>query len=152
MNYYQPTLKFIVHLYIHLYYTSIHLDRFTLLGIYLSHLGYTFVHLKFLYCFVLKENVEPYLWPSQTFMTKSSIIDAWESPKYASEMQMQSLQWLDNWPIFSQGTLSLLLLKILENCKVFWCFQGVEKGCMGNKWINKGSTRFSKSNFDLRTW
>ena len=21
-------------------------------------------------------------------------------------------------------------------CKVFWCFQGVEKGCIGNKWVN----------------
>ena len=26
-------------------------------------------------------------------------------------------------------------LNILENRKVFWCFQGVEKGCTGNKWF-----------------
>ena len=26
-------------------------------------------------------------------------------------------------------------LKISENCKVFWCFQRVEKGCIGNKWV-----------------
>ena len=23
-------------------------------------------------------------------------------------------------------------LKTSENCKVFWCFQGVDKGCTGN--------------------
>ena len=28
----------------------------------------------------------------------------------------------------------LYLLKISENFKVFWCFQGVERGCNGNKW------------------
>ena len=27
-------------------------------------------------------------------------------------------------------------LKISENRKVFWCFQGVEKGCIGKKWVN----------------
>ena len=26
-------------------------------------------------------------------------------------------------------------LKTLENLTVFWCFQGVEKGCIGNKWV-----------------
>ena len=29
----------------------------------------------------------------------------------------------------------LYLLKT-ENRKVFWCFQGVEKGCIGNEWVN----------------
>ena len=28
-------------------------------------------------------------------------------------------------------------LKTSENLQVFWCFQGVEKGCIGNKWVNK---------------
>ena len=23
----------------------------------------------------------------------------------------------------------------VKNIKVFWCFQGVEKGCIGNKWV-----------------
>ena len=27
-------------------------------------------------------------------------------------------------------------LKPSENLKVFWCFQGVEKGYIGNKWVN----------------
>ena len=26
-------------------------------------------------------------------------------------------------------------LKTSENLKVFWCFQGVEKRCIGNKWV-----------------
>ena len=30
----------------------------------------------------------------------------------------------------------LYLLKISENHKLFGCFQGVEKGHIGNKWIN----------------
>ena len=28
-------------------------------------------------------------------------------------------------------------LKILENCKVFGCFQGVEKKCIGNQEVNR---------------
>ena len=28
-------------------------------------------------------------------------------------------------------------LKTLENRKVFCCFQGVEKGCIGNEWVNQ---------------
>ena len=28
-------------------------------------------------------------------------------------------------------------LKTLENRKVFWCFQGVEKKCIGNEWVNR---------------
>ena len=27
-------------------------------------------------------------------------------------------------------------LKILENLTTFWCFQGVAKSCIGNKWVN----------------
>ena len=30
-------------------------------------------------------------------------------------------------------------LKTSENRKVFWCFQGVEKGYIGNKWVNSTS-------------
>ena len=29
----------------------------------------------------------------------------------------------------------LYSLKTPENITVFWCFQGLEKGCIGNKWI-----------------
>ena len=30
-------------------------------------------------------------------------------------------------------------LKTLENLKIFWYFQGVVKGCIGNKWVNEGN-------------
>ena len=35
-------------------------------------------------------------------------------------------------------------LKTSENRKVFWCFQGVEKGCIGNKWV-KSCLLFSQN-------
>ena len=28
-------------------------------------------------------------------------------------------------------------LNTSENLPVFWCIQGVEKGCIGNKWVNQ---------------
>ena len=28
-------------------------------------------------------------------------------------------------------------LKTSENLKVLWCFQGVKKGCIGNKWLKR---------------
>ena len=37
---------------------------------------------------------------------------------------------------FVSNALFLYLLKTSENRKVFWCFQGAEKGCIGNKWVN----------------
>ena len=27
-------------------------------------------------------------------------------------------------------------VKTLENLTVFWCFQGVQEGCIGNEWVN----------------
>ena len=30
----------------------------------------------------------------------------------------------------------LYLLKTSENIKIFWCLQGLEKGCIGKKWVN----------------
>ena len=38
-------------------------------------------------------------------------------------------------------------LKTSENFTVFWCFPGVEKGCIGNKWFNH--IRGAKIPFDL---
>ena len=35
-------------------------------------------------------------------------------------------------------------LKTLENRKFFWCFQGVEKCCIGNKWKLKASNFIKK--------
>ena len=30
-------------------------------------------------------------------------------------------------------------LKTSKNLTVFWCFQGFEKGCIGNKWVNRNA-------------
>ena len=35
-------------------------------------------------------------------------------------------------------------LKTSESHKVFWCFQGVEKGCIGKEGVNDGSHLFSE--------
>ena len=47
-------------------------------------------------------------------------------------------------------------LKTSENRKVFWCFQAVEKGCIGNKWVNMLQTEWSfllkQSSYFLKTW
>ena len=32
-----------------------------------------------------------------------------------------------------------------ENRKVFWCFQGVEKECIGNKWVKSHSEEVHKT-------
>ena len=37
---------------------------------------------------------------------------------------------------FVSNALFLYPLKTSENHTVFWCFQGVEKGCIGNEWVN----------------
>ena len=37
-------------------------------------------------------------------------------------------------PFFPNATF-LYPLETSENPKVFWCFQGVEKGCLGDKWV-----------------
>ena len=41
-------------------------------------------------------------------------------------------------------------LKISWNRKVFWCFQGVEKGCIGNEWVN--TAQKMKFSSKLRIW
>ena len=55
-------------------------------------------------------------------------------------------------PVFNDCPLNLFIPsapflyppEISENRKVFWCFQGIEKGCIGNKWVNE---RHSKGKF-----
>ena len=37
---------------------------------------------------------------------------------------------------FIPNALFLYPLKTSENLTVCWCFQGVEKGCIGNEWVN----------------
>ena len=43
-------------------------------------------------------------------------------------------------PLFHYA-LFLYPLKTPENLTVFWCFQGVEKGGTGNKWVNNNDTK-----------
>ena len=38
--------------------------------------------------------------------------------------------------LFASNVPFLYPLKVSENFTVFWCFQGVEKRCIGNKWVN----------------
>ena len=40
-------------------------------------------------------------------------------------------------------------LKTLKNREVFWCFQGVEKGCIGNKWV-KSLELLEEKNIGIR--
>ena len=41
-------------------------------------------------------------------------------------------------------------LKTSENLMVFWCFQGVEKQCIGGKWVNKLLGRLSEEKSQRR--
>ena len=45
---------------------------------------------------------------------------------------------------FVPNTLFLYPLNTSENLRVFWCFQGVEKRCIGNKWVNPRIICFEK--------
>ena len=38
------------------------------------------------------------------------------------------------------------LLKTSENRKDFWCFQGLEKGCIGSKWVQQKGLEKDGSN------
>ena len=43
--------------------------------------------------------------------------------------------WIKCFYQFFLSATFLYPLKTSENLIVFWCFQGVEKGCIGNKWV-----------------
>ena len=46
-----------------------------------------------------------------------------------------------NIKLFVPNALFLYPLKTSENRKVLWCFQGVQKGYIGNKWVNRKKER-----------
>ena len=52
-------------------------------------------------------------------------------------------------PIRPQGTISIPPENI-SFLTVFWCFQGVEEGCIGNEWVNKDSNRAMRN--DMQKW
>ena len=43
-------------------------------------------------------------------------------------------------------------LQALENRKVFWCFQGAEKGCIGNEWVQILKRKLLGSKYALRVF
>ena len=51
--------------------------------------------------------------------------------------------------LFGSNAPFLYLLKTSENRKIFRCFQGVEKGCIANKWVN--STQLTCSSSTIKT-
>ena len=50
---------------------------------------------------------------------------------------------------FVPNALFLYRLKISEYVTVSWCFQGLGKGCIKNKWINPTSTHCKSQRFSL---
>ena len=44
---------------------------------------------------------------------------------------------MENLNTFVPNAPFLYPLKTSENLTVFWCFQGVEKECIGNKWVKQ---------------
>ena len=48
---------------------------------------------------------------------------------------------------FTSNAPFLYPLKTSENRKVFWCFQRVEKGCIGNEWVNFVMSTFQASKY-----
>ena len=47
------------------------------------------------------------------------------------------MKWFNH---FVSNALFLYSLKTSENLVAFWCFQGVEKECIGIEWAKKGTT------------
>ena len=91
----------------------------------------------------------------KTNFPKSSILDAW----WGSECVFVTIHFatpavpcinhlvINVYPIRSQCTLSLP--PEIFNRKVFWCFQGVDKGCIGSEWVNNKICESSFVNFLL---
>ena len=68
------------------------------------------------------------LWSVLPFMTKFCVELKNECVRYPLVFWKPGLSHLVRYHIF--------LLNPFAHRKVFWCFQGVEKGCIGNKWVN----------------
>ena len=48
--------------------------------------------------------------------------------------KIKAFLFVSHFNSFVPNALFLFPLKTPENRKVFWCFQGIEKGCIGNEW------------------
>ena len=71
------------------------------------------------------------LWPSDT-INKTFENNA-KNPKEFQKLCNQSSLIINP---FAPSAPFLYPLKTSEHLTVFWCFQGVEKGCIGDKWVN----------------
>ena len=63
------------------------------------------------------------------------------TPSGENVLPFVSIYWVAFYNIFIfnpffPNTFFLYLLRTSENLTVFWCFHCVEKGCIGNKWVN----------------
>ena len=43
----------------------------------------------------------------------------------------------------------LYSLKTSENCKIFWSFQGLRKGCIKNKWVKENAKLYFLDKYKL---
>ena len=76
--------------------------------------------------------------PNTDFFTQSQVLyvkllwnKSLNSPGFSTVYVGLQLNW------FVLNASFFYLLKTWENCKVFWCFQGVEKGALGTKGLTK---------------
>ena len=81
-------------------------------------------------------NANPKVIPSQWLWKKNGI----QILSGSSELTLQNVTQNDsaNYECLAESSLGSAssILRIMVQCKVLWCFQGVVKGCIGNKWIH----------------
>ena len=73
----------------------------------------------------------------------------WEKRHFSLEVRLW-VDYTDLWSInpFVPNALFLYPLKTSENRQVFWCFQGLEKGCIGNDWVKESTNIENGDNFN----
>ena len=81
---------------------------------------------------LLKETEQCDLWIGRRF-----VFSMMNYIKYHQSYERQNLKEHSAFNPFVPNASSLYSLETTENLTVFWCFQGVEKGCFGNEWVNK---------------
>ena len=68
-------------------------------------------------------------------MNFAEFLKTWDTSGRLLQCVKENLYWMFFNPLVP-CTPFLYPLKTLENLQVFWCFQGLEKACIGNKWVN----------------
>ena len=98
--------------------------------IYLWYTTFYFVHIHKEMTFKCKTNSSSNFWSKKR---RQKILCPLTSPSPPS--QGVFLQPRVSFNPFVPNAFFLYPLKSSENLAVFWCFQGVEKGCIGNEWV-----------------